>query len=201
MWRIAFFFSVLTVTAACGDIPGAPSAKPDRPALQEGDPPPPPLDDGDGRFDLAPSEAAAAVAGIGTQQECVPPVFVDVDIEGEYFQNKTEKVAWIHFKPVPGSGSGTIQETSNDPDQKAAGTLVVEVPDPSDPTGATLQQYEIHLRDYQGTTLFAFTEGEFFGFTSGALEAEVTACGGTIDYEGDLQYSWFCEECKFDNGF
>jgi hypothetical protein len=180
----------------CTDGPGAPSTNTDGLSLQEGDPPPPPLDDGGGRVTLGSTEANVAATEIGTQQLCVPPEF-EFEIEGEYFQNKTEKNAWIHIIPVspvpevPASGSGTIHETANNPDQKASGTLKV--------VGSDLQEHEIHLRDYAGTSLFLYDRGNFFGFTGGNLVAEVMACGETTTYEGTLRFSWFCEECKDDD--
>jgi hypothetical protein len=186
MWRFALLCSVVTLTVACADGPGAPSKVTDGLSLQRaGDPPPPPLDGG-GNITLGPSDAFAAATEIGTQQEpCVAPVFEFI-IEGRYFHNKSGSNTRIHFKPVPGSGSGTIRETTDAPpfDQEASGTLVVESVDG--------QKHEVHLVDYTGPLLDFF----FSGGTSGILFAEVNACGEPTEYSGQLNFDWTCLECK-----
>ena len=194
MWRFALLCSVVTLTVACTDGPGAPSMNTDGLSLQEGDPPPPPLDDAAGFVTLGLIDASVEATEIGTQDVCEPPTFAFA-IEGEYFQNKSEKQAHIHFRPVEepdgfASGSGTIHETANDPDQKASGTLIV--------IGSDLQQHEVHLRDYTGTSLFAYERGFVSGGTFGTLEVEVMACGEPTTITGTLSFSWFCEQCKFD---
>ena len=185
MWRIALLCSVVTLTVACTDGPGAPSVNTEGLSLQEdGDPPPPPLD-GEGsvtfRRDV---EELAAVA----QDVCVPPPVIPVVIEGDYFQNKSERMARVHFTPVEGTGtgSGTIHETINSLDPNASGTLVVMVGD---------QQVQIHLIDYIGTSLFTYNRGDFFGSLAGNLVARVVACGETIPYDGTISFSWICDEC------
>jgi hypothetical protein len=188
MWRIALLCSVVTFTVACGDVPGAPRVDADGLSLiTEGDPPPPPLD-GSGRASFAPSDVEITATETGTQQVCVPPVF-SFDIVGDYFQNQSERMARIHFVPVPGSGAGTIHETaSNLGDPSASGSLIV--------IGSDGEQHEIHLRDYTGTSLFTYQRGDFFGFIAGSLIAEVMACGETTAYTGTISFSWDCLECK-----
>jgi hypothetical protein len=192
MWRIALFCSVLTLTAACGDGPGAPTVNTDEPLLvEEGDPPPPPLD-GEGTASFSPSgseESIDATESV-TQQVCVPPTFA-FDIAGNYFQNKTEKFARVYFTPVPGSGAGTIHETANNlGDPIASGTLVV--------IGSDGLQHEIHLLEYNGTSLFTYQRGNFFGSIGGSLVAEVMACGEQTAYTGTITFRWFCFECGKD---
>lgn len=189
MWRFALLCSVVTLTVACTDGPGAPSANTDEVSLLvEGDPPPPPLDGtGIARFSPTGSDDLLRATESITQDGCVPPTFFFV-IEGDYFQNKSERMARVNFTPVPGSGSGTIHETVNDlGDADAYGTLVV--------LGSDEQQHEIHLLDYTGTSLFAYERGDFFGAIGGALVAKVTACGETVDYNGSVEFNWVCSEC------
>lgn len=188
MWRFALLCSIVTLTVACTDGPGAPNVNTDEVSLLlEGDPPPPPLDGtGIARFSRTGSDIGIAATERITQDVCVPPTFVFV-IEGEYFQNKSGKMARVNFTPVPGSGSGTIHETANDPDPDASGTLVV--------LGSDGQQHEIHLLDYIGTSLFTYERGDFFGAIGGALVAKVTACGETMDYDGNIEFNWVCSEC------
>jgi hypothetical protein len=185
MWRIALLCSVVALTVACTDGPGAPSASSDGPSLQFGDPPPPPLDGG-GAIDFV---QAVDLTAIAQQDVCVPPPVIPVAIEGTYFQNKSENMARVHFTPVEGTGtgSGTIHETKNDAgDPDASGTLVVMVGD---------VQVQIHLIDYVGTSLFLYQRGDFFGSLAGNLVARVVACGETNDYNGAISFSWVCSEC------
>jgi len=187
MWRFALLCSVVSLTVACTDGPGAPSVNTDGPSLQEdGDPPPPPLD-GRGFITLRAGDEPTLATDIVPQQVCVPPTFA-FTIEGDYFQNKSARMARVHFVPVPGSGAGTIHETVNDlGDASASGTLVV--------IGSDLQQHEIHLRDYTGTSLFTYERGDFFGAIAGNLVAEVMACGANTEYTGAINFNWVCEEC------
>lgn len=193
MWRFALLCSVVTVTVACTDGPGAPTMNTDGLSLQEGDPPPPPLEGGgfvsfanDARFGS--SVASVGATEIGTQQDdgCVPPQFPFISITGDYFQNKSGNNARVHFRPVVGSGSGTIHETANKPDATASGTLVV--------IGTDGQQHQIHLRDYTGTSLFEFEPGDFLGTIGGFLDAEVKACGEVMSYTGEIFFGW-CDDC------
>lgn len=185
MWRVALLCSVFTLTVACGDVPGAPSTQTDRlPRLQEGDPPPPPLD-GSGEVTFVSSDLEITLM----QEACVPPAVIPIVLEGEYVQNRAQNNAWVHFRPVDGTGSGmgTIHETTNKPgDPDASGTLVVMVGD---------TKVQIHLREYFGTSLFLFEPGTFFGSLAGSLVADVVACGEKIDYTGEITFSWVCSEC------
>ena len=190
MWRVAFFCSVLTLTTACGEGLNAPNVNTDRlPRLAAGDPPPPPLD-GSGEVTFFRSDVDITVTQevSVTQEVCVPPPAIPLILEGTYLQNRAENNAWVHFRPIDGTGSGmgTIHEKARDPDQNASGTLVVRLAD---------MDVQIHLRDYVGTSLFAFQPGDFFGALAGSLVAEVVACGENIMYTGAIVFEWVCSEC------
>jgi hypothetical protein len=192
MWRFALLCSVLTLTAACADGPAAPTMNTDGLSLvQEGDPPPPPLD-GSGRASFG-SEEGILATEIVTQQDCeFPPL--SFDIVGDYFRNNPENLARVNFTPEalvptapdPGTGTGTIHETANPstallPErQDASGTLVV--------IGSDGQQYEVHLLDYRGTSLFDGDDS--FGSIFGPLDAVVMGCGERRETTGFISFSW-----------
>jgi hypothetical protein len=194
MWRIALLCSVVTLTVACTDGPGAPTESTDGLSLQFGDPPPPPLDGG-GSVRLFPSDdgfgpgaASIGATEIGTQQDdgCMPPVFNFI-IEGDYFRNPTDNHARIHFRPVNGSGMGVIREKATDPteplDQTASGSIIVEA------TNTPGEEHRIHLVDYDGPTLFQPIRSVGF-ILMGELEAEVMACRERTDYTGFVDFAW-----------
>jgi hypothetical protein len=191
MWRFALLCSVLTLTAACADGPTAPTMNTDGLSLDAGDPPPPPLD-GDGSASFL-SEDGIDAAVILTQHACeFPPL--SFPIVGDYFRNNPENHARVNFTPEalvptvldPGTGTGTIHETTSpstfpsDESQDASGTLVV--------LGSDMQQYEIHLLDYRGTSLFAGDDS--FGSIGGELDAVVMGCGERRQTTGSIFFGW-----------
>lgn len=199
MWRFTLLCSVLTLTVACGDGPGAPSVNTDGLFLShEGDPPPPPLD-GSGRVSFLQSDLSIEATEIATHQDCEPPTFpADITIRGDYFENQTHNSARIRFTPDPvlgmpdpGTGTGIIHERANPittplfDRQDASGTLVV--------MDINSQRHQIHLFNYDGAPLLL--QGSAGGISEGLLEAVVTVCGQKIEYTGDITFAWCFGEC------
>lgn len=176
--------AALLLTGACADTPSAPPTF-SRPSLA-GTPPPPRIE-ASGTATLSSTEAAIASAtGIVAQDACVPESPLIFVLEGTYLRNNPATNAWAHLTPVGGSGIGKIHETQTKQDASGQWTIVQNA-----------VQHDVHLLDYDGTSLFLFADNA--GGAGGLLQAEVTACGQKTLYEGTIEFEWGtgipCSEC------